>query len=61
MPVKSVSLSVVSDCLQLARLLCLWNSPGKSTEVGNHSFLQGIFLTKDWTQVSCFAGRFFTI
>ena len=27
-----------------ARLLCLWNSPGKNTRVGSHSFLQGIFL-----------------
>ena len=26
------------------RLLCPWNSPGKSTGVGNHSLLQGIFL-----------------
>ena len=27
------------------RLLCLWDSPGKNTEVGCHSLLQGIFLT----------------
>ena len=27
------------------RLLCPWNSPGKNTGVGSHSFLQGIFLT----------------
>ena len=25
---------------------CLWNSPGKNTEVGSHSLLQGIFLTR---------------
>ena len=37
--------------------LCPWNSPGKNTVVVNHSLLQGIFLT----QVSCIAGRFFTI
>ena len=30
------------------RLLCPWNSPGKNTGVGCHSFLQGIF----WTQGS---------
>ena len=41
-----VSRSVVSDSLQHnrlqpARLLCPWNSPGKSTGVGCHSFLQG--------------------
>ena len=43
--------SVVSDCLWPcwllpARLLCLWNSPGKNTRVGCHAFLQGIFLTQ---------------
>ena len=27
-------------------LLCPWNSPGKNTGVGCHSFLQGIFLTQ---------------
>ena len=26
-----------------ARLLCPWNSPGKNTEVGSCSLLQGIF------------------
>ena len=45
------SCSVVSDSLQPhglqpARFLCPWNSPGKSTGVGSHSFLQGIFLTQ---------------
>ena len=28
------------------RLLCPWNSPGKSTGVDNQSLLQGIFLTR---------------
>ena len=28
------------------RLLCPWNSPGKNTEVGCHSLLQGIFPTQ---------------
>ena len=28
------------------RLLCLWDSPGKNTEVGCHSLLQGIFPTQ---------------
>ena len=32
--------------LQPARLLCPWNSPGKSTGVGSHSLLQGTFLTQ---------------
>ena len=40
--------SVVSNSfrphrLLLTRLLCPWNSPGKNTEVGCHSLLQGIF------------------
>ena len=43
--------SVMSDSvrrygLQPARLLCLWDSAGKNTGVGNHSRLQGIFLTQ---------------
>ena len=32
--------------LQPARLLRPWNSPGKNTGVGSHSFLQGIFPTQ---------------
>ena len=43
--------SVMSDSLQphglqLAWILCLWNSPGKNAGVGCHFFLQGIFLTQ---------------
>ena len=30
--------------LQPTRLLCPWDSPGKNTKVGSHSFLQGLFL-----------------
>ena len=44
----SVSHSVVSDFVTpwtvACRQLCLWDSPGKNTGVGSHSFLQGIFL-----------------
>ena len=32
--------------LQPTRLLCLWASPGKSTEVCCCALLQGIFLTQ---------------
>ena len=32
--------------LQLARLLCSWNSPAKNTAVGSHFLLQGIFPTQ---------------
>ena len=42
---------VVSDSLQshvllFPRLLCPWNSPGKSTGVSFHALLQGIFSTQ---------------
>ena len=48
---KSVSHSFVSDTLQPyglqpTRLLCPWDSPGKNTEMGSHSLLQGIFTTQ---------------
>ena len=36
--------SLKSHGLQPARLLCPWNSPGKSPGVGCHFLLQGIFL-----------------
>ena len=39
------------------RLFCAWNFPGKNTEVGCHSLLQGTFLTL----VSHIADRFFTV
>ena len=47
-----LSHSVVSDSLQLpglqpTRLLCPWDSPGKNTDVGSLSLLQGIFLTQE--------------
>ena len=32
--------------LQPSRLLCPWDSPGKSTGVGCHALLQGIFPTQ---------------
>ena len=49
---EHVSCSVVSHSLrphQLkpTRFLCPWNSPGKTTGVGSHSLLQGIFLTQE--------------
>ena len=44
-----------------SRLLCPWNSPAKNTEIGSYSLLQRISLTQNQTQVSCTAGRFFTI
>ena len=46
-----LSRSVLSNSLQPhglypARLLCLWDSPGKNTGVGCHCLLQGIFPTQ---------------
>ena len=43
------SSSVMSDSLwphgqEAARLLCLWDSPGKNTGLNCHALLQGIFL-----------------
>ena len=43
---QSVSRSVVPDSLRphrlyTVRLFCPWNSPGKSTGVGGHSWTQG--------------------
>ena len=43
-----------------ARLLCLWNSLGQNTGVGNHSFARGSSQTWDRTQVFHIAGGFFT-
>ena len=39
-----MSVSLQPHGLQLARLLCLWDSPCKNTGVGCHALLQGIFL-----------------
>ena len=39
--------------LQLARLLCPWNFPGRKPEVGCHFLFQGIFLPKDQNCISC--------
>ena len=47
------------DCS--TRLLCPWNSPGKNPGVGGHFLLQGVFLTRDGTQVSRIVGRRFTV
>jgi len=57
---ENENLSVVSDSLRPHGLYSSWNSPGQNTGVGSRSLLQGIFPTKDRTQVSCIAGGFFT-
>ena len=35
------------------RLLCLWNSPGKNTDMGFHSYFRESSLPRDRTRVSC--------
>ena len=55
-------LGTQADCLQPHAIPCSpWNFPGKSTGVGCHALLQGIFLTQGSTQVTHIAGRFFTV
>ena len=60
------SCSVMSDSLRPhglkpTRLLLPWDFPGKSTGVGCHLLLQGIFPTQgsDRSQVPCIVGRHF--
>ena len=57
--VMSISLQALGLCP--ARLLCPWDSPGKNTGVGCHFLLQGILFTEGLNQVTCVAGRFFTV
>ena len=59
-------LSVMSDSsrpqgLYPARLLCPWDSPGKSTGVGYHFLLQGSSPLRDWTRVFGIVGRRFIL
>ena len=54
------SCSAVSNSLWPHGLYSPWNSKGQNTGVGSLSLLQGIFPTRDWTQVFCIAGGFFT-
>ena len=61
-----VSCSVVSDSmgphgLWPTRLFRPWDVPGQNTRVGCHSFSSGSSWLRDWTQISCIAGRCFTI
>ena len=59
--VASVGSDFVQHCgLQPARLLCPWDSRGKNTGVDCHALLRGSSRPRDWTRVSCIAGRFFT-
>ena len=55
------SCPTVCSLMDTTRLLCPWNSPGKNTGMGCHSLLQASFQPRNWTWVSCSAGRFFTV
>ena len=46
-------LTVRPHGLQPARLLCPRDFSGKSTAVGRHFLLQGIFLTQGWNSPFC--------
>ena len=74
---RNLSFGVFSEALLLHRLsqvrLCdpmncgppgssvHGDSPGRNARVGCHALLQGVFLTRDGTQVSRIAGRFFPV
>ena len=58
---SALSDSLWAHGLQPTRLLWTCNSPDKNIGVGCHSLLQAKCQPKGWIQVSCFAGRFFTI
>ena len=47
------------DCRPSPRILCPWDSPGKNA--GAIPFSRGSSRPRDWTWVSCIAGRFFIV
>ena len=58
----SVVSNSVTPWTRAPRLLCPWDSPGRSTGAGSHFLLQGIFPTQGLNPslVRFLAGRFFT-
>ena len=56
-----VTQSCPTLCNSMDYSLCPWNSPGKNTGVGSHSFFRGSSPSRDQTQVSGIAGRFFIV
>ena len=56
-----VDQSCLSFCDPMDYSLCPWDSPGKNTGVGSHSFSRGSSRPRDQTQDSCIPGSFFTI
>ena len=47
--------------VQLCRLQCPWDPPGKNTGAGGPFLLWGSSQYRDWTQISRIAGKFFTV
>ena len=60
--VVGVKVKVAQSCptLRPCGLHIPWNSPGQNTGVGSLSLLRGASQPRNWTQVSCIAGGFFT-
>ena len=54
------SCSLLSDSLPPHGLYSPWNSPGQNTGMGSLSLSSGSSWPRNWTGVSCIAGRFFT-
>ena len=57
---ESASCAVVPDSLRSQGLYSSWTSLDQNTGVGHLSLLQGLFQSRDRTQVSHIAGGFFT-
>ena len=57
---ESESRSAISNTLQLHWLYSPWNSLGQNTGWVAFPFSRGSSQPRDWTQVSCMAGGFFT-
>ena len=57
---ESESCLVMFDSLWTHGLYSPWSSPGQNTGVDSLSLLKGSSQPRDWTQVSHYAGRFFT-
>ena len=52
---------VIQSCLTLCNAMnCPWNSPGKNIAWVAFRFSRGYSKPRDWIQISCIAGRFFT-
>ena len=58
--IESESYSVMSDSLQPHGLYSPWHSPGQNNRVHRFPFSRESSQPRDWTQVSCIAGGFFT-